>query len=220
MLKKMGLFSHKKKRNVGQLPDLPTFNDLPPLEDKPHDTSVPTYESAFTKQGMDSGPVMGEKPGKQNLETLDLPHREAIFTKSQPNYKERMDTSDLDRVLPPSVHDEQGSPFKKEQQFEPAFVAPKKAVQTFPKPGNTNYKDIVIPKKLRDNRPVFVQIDDYKDALNSVEVLKQKIREVDYILDRMTEIKSQEQLEISNCETTLNKIKERLVDIDKKLFEI
>ncbi len=79
---------------------------------------------------------------------------------------------------------------------------------------------INIPKGVVDNRPVFVQIDDYKEAMNNIEVLKQKIREVEYTLDRLNEIKSQEQLELSNCETALSKIKEKLVGVDKKLFEI
>jgi hypothetical protein len=56
--------------------------------------------------------------------------------------------------------------------------------------------------------------------MNNIEVLKQKIREVEYMLDRLNEIKSEEQLEISNCETSLNKIKESLIGIDKKLFEL
>ncbi len=227
----MGLFS-KKKMDVSQPPAMPRFEEAHEgfLEDK-----MPNYESAFTKDlggEHDVGPVMGVSPfKKQDMnDDLHLPAREPNFLKPKTDYTERINPNELNETFPQVENrPEITSPFKKEmpmpkvENLEPrfeSFPSEDETEEAYQAPKMVLRKQINIPKKILDERPVFVQIDDYKDAMNNIEILKQKIREVEYILDKLNEIKSQEQLEMSNCETALNKIKERLIEIDKKLFEI
>ncbi len=225
----MGIFGKKKKRNASKLPELPRFGeegDLNHLSDL-GEPGMPAYESAFNKpQTESSGPIMGESPVK-NLNEETMPIRESGVGKREPVYNERISDEHFDEFLPKETNDiGEGSPFSTGNSFEGNdFEMPpieeklpmKRTAIELPK---IPEKGINIPKGVTDNRPVFVQIDDYKEAMNNIEVLKQKIREVEYTLDRLNEIKSQEQLELSNCETALSKIKEKLVGVDKKLFEI
>lgn len=210
----------KKKEDISKLPELPRFEDIgKDLAEEPKE-GVPSYESAFEKKGA----KMTDFPDP--AEHLDLPTREPGFTQPKMEYPERQVDNDLDELMPKEQHDELETPFAKDEplkmeEIEPTFKGVHEEVkETIKEPTVPDLrKQFKMPKNV-GNRPVFVQIDDYKDAMNSIEVLKQKIREVEYILDRLNEIKSQEQLEISNCETSLSKIKEKLISIDKKLFEI
>jgi hypothetical protein len=215
----MGLFKKKKKRDISNLPELPNFEE-PPRETK----SVPAYDSAFSKppreKFLDTGPIIGtgpDKVAKRSGETI--PIREPAFIKPKQNYSERDTDKRLNDVLPPLKDElDNDSPFKTDKDFAIENSLKKPIVPTPTK--FRGGKEFAIPKNVIKEKPVFVQIDDYRDAMNNIEILKQKVREVEFILDKLNEIKSQEQLEISNCETSLNKIKEKLVEIDKKLFEV
>ncbi|MBT3262509.1 hypothetical protein HN992_00160 [Candidatus Woesearchaeota archaeon] len=225
----MGLFGKKKKRSVSRLPELPKFGeegDLNHLSDL-GEPGMPDYESAFNKPPTEPiGPIMGESP-INNLKEETMPIRESGIGRKEPTYPERLSNEHFDEFLPKDTKGiGEGSPFSRGNSFEADnFEMPpveerlpmKRTAIELPRIPD---RDINIPKGVRDNRPVFVQIDDYKEAMNNIEVLKQKIREVEYTLDRLNEIKSQEQLELSNCETALSNIKEKLVGVDKKLFEI
>ncbi len=228
----MGLFKKDKKRDVSKLPELPKFEDDfggNDLASKPQEGKVPSYESAFNEAPkLETGPIVGDGPkiATSQKEDYNIPVREPDFSKPKQDYTERTNSDDLDDLLPKPQARDLGTPFRNEEHvMPPSDVKPTFEKREEPKKIETPIptvkdlrKDFKMPKVT--NRPVFVQIDDYKDAMNSIELLKQKVREVEYTLDRLNEIKSQEQLEISNCETSLNKIKEKLVGIDKKLFEI
>tara|TARA_Y100000310_G_C20689163_1_gene821073 strand:+ start:3267 stop:3911 length:645 start_codon:yes stop_codon:yes gene_type:complete len=214
----MGLFRKKKKRDVSSLPELPRF-DKPKEEDIPKaniSVEIPKYDSTFEDKNTEPGPVMGTAPDIEPLKEEDIPIREPDFVRAKPVYKERGMSGDAEPGNAGGVVDI-GSPFRKDDANISVEVPEDVRLGI---PDVEKEERIKVPSKVSEGRPVFVQIDDYKDALNSVEVLKQKIREVEYIIDRLNEIKSEEQVEISNCETALSKIKERLVGIDKKLFEI
>ena len=217
----MGMFK-KKKEEISKLPELPKFEDIGGSSPVNTGTGMPSYESAFDKR---NAQVMDDLP--THKEEVDLPIREPAFAKPKEIYPERQTNNDLDELMPKEpIHEEFSTPFRKEEpikmkDFEPTFKSPQKEVrEPVAQPTIPDLRKQFKMPKNAGNRPVFVQIDDYKDAMNNIEILKQKIREVEYILDRLNELKSQEQLEISNCETSLNKIKEKLVGIDKKLFEI
>tara|TARA_Y100000310_G_scaffold13087_1_gene13416 strand:- start:5501 stop:6169 length:669 start_codon:yes stop_codon:yes gene_type:complete len=222
----MGLFGKKKKRDISKIPELPKFEpDEDWLADKPgKGPKLPSYESAFDKKGPEMGsPFENVSESLPNAD-MEMPTREPSFTKPRPIYNERVPGEKLDDLLP--IEDSSQdfkTPFKKDEVPSADLgVSFEKVPEVRREVGSKLNlgKEFKLPKKIMDNRPVFVQIDDYKDAMNNIEVLKQKIREVEYMLDRLNEIKSEEQLEISNCETSLNKIKESLIGIDKKLFEL
>ena len=69
-------------------------------------------------------------------------------------------------------------------------------------------------------QPLFVKIDRYKAAINALTEIKQKLAEAESTLTRLNAIKVRESDEIARWEAEMETIKERLMTIDKQLFEV
>ena len=72
---------------------------------------------------------------------------------------------------------------------------------------------------MEHNVPVFVKIHDYKEVLDILDVMKQKIKETNDSLAKIKELKTQEDLEIKDWEKNLEDINKRITFIDKAFFE-
>jgi len=79
----------------------------------------------------------------------------------------------------------------------------------------------------RENRPflpeekaIFVQIDKYKQAIDTLEVIKEKLRTSQAILTELNELKKQEEAELTEWQNSIQEIKERLNIVDNNLFEV
>lgn len=68
-------------------------------------------------------------------------------------------------------------------------------------------------------RPIFVKIDKYKEAAASIEAIKNQIKETEMILDELEKLKDKEERELANWRESLDQIKQKLLAIDKNLFE-
>ena len=66
--------------------------------------------------------------------------------------------------------------------------------------------------------PIFVKIDKFRDALSNLEMIKKKIQESSELLDKIKEIRSNEEEELEKWSQDLNLIKEKVASIDRKLF--
>lgn len=73
---------------------------------------------------------------------------------------------------------------------------------------------------MQDGAPIFVKIDDYKDVLDVLSLLKEKINEANSILDEITELKSNEDAEIDNWKSTINEVNSKVNSIDKTLLNV
>jgi hypothetical protein len=69
------------------------------------------------------------------------------------------------------------------------------------------------------NVPVFVKINDYKDILDIVDVMKQKLKETKVSLERIKSLKQEEDQEIIDWEKNIAEITKRLSYIDAAFFE-
>ncbi len=67
--------------------------------------------------------------------------------------------------------------------------------------------------------PVFVRIDEFKDAMDIINVLKKKINESYELLSKLDELKSKEDQEIADWKVQLDDLKSKTDFIDKTLFE-
>lgn len=67
--------------------------------------------------------------------------------------------------------------------------------------------------------PVFVKIEDCTEIVQSLGLLKDKLRRAHSLLDRLHELKAQEDAALSNWRRDLEQVDERVRVIDKKLFE-
>lgn len=71
----------------------------------------------------------------------------------------------------------------------------------------------------KEEKPLFVKIDKYKQAINDIEHIRNRLREAEHLLDEIDRLRIEEQRELENWRSEVNRIKEKLLDIDKKLFE-
>jgi hypothetical protein len=72
---------------------------------------------------------------------------------------------------------------------------------------------------MKGEAPVFVKIDDYKDVLDVLDLIKDKLGEAKRTLADINELKNDEDSEIELWSSTLNEIEKKLGDIDRTLFE-
>ncbi len=71
----------------------------------------------------------------------------------------------------------------------------------------------------RTGAPVFVKIDDYKDILDVLDLIKDRLGEAKRTLADINELKNDEDAELELWSSTLNEIEKKLEDIDRTLFE-
>ncbi len=89
-------------------------------------------------------------------------------------------------------------------------------------PEERGYEREMIPRRKMDvvgDKPLFIKMDKYKDAINDIENIKKRIREAEGILGELERIKAEEDKEIESWKVEIERIKNKLMDVDRKLFE-
>ncbi|MBI2660551.1 hypothetical protein HYX07_05300 [Candidatus Woesearchaeota archaeon] len=71
----------------------------------------------------------------------------------------------------------------------------------------------------RSGAPVFVKIDEYKEILDVLDMIKSKIREVRETLGSINSLRNEEDAELSMWNSTVNEIERKIDSIDKIMFE-
>ena len=66
---------------------------------------------------------------------------------------------------------------------------------------------------------VFVKIENYKDVLHTVGLIKDKFNEAKSTLSKIRELKQEEDSELENWDTKLSEIETKIEGIDQILFE-
>lgn len=67
--------------------------------------------------------------------------------------------------------------------------------------------------------PIFVRIDEYKDILDVIELIKAKIIDAKTTLSRINELKNAEDNEIEVWTQELEEVERKISFIDRSLFE-
>jgi len=67
--------------------------------------------------------------------------------------------------------------------------------------------------------PVFVKVEEYKDVLNILDLVKNKIREAKATVHEINELKNQEDTEIAIWANEIADIERKVEFIDQTLFE-
>lgn len=71
----------------------------------------------------------------------------------------------------------------------------------------------------REVRPIYVKIDKYKEALKTLAEIKARLVETEKVLNNLQKIKAEEDRELEDWRSDIEQIKEKLLSIDKELFE-
>lgn len=69
------------------------------------------------------------------------------------------------------------------------------------------------------NKPIFVKINKFQSAHNSLEEIKEKIDDIDDLIKKIKSIKQQEDQELSAWEREIENIKSRLQSVTAEIFE-
>lgn len=67
--------------------------------------------------------------------------------------------------------------------------------------------------------PVFVKVEDYKDIVDLVALMREKISQAKFLLDKIAEVKAKEDAELAEWSHDLEDIEDRVSIIDRSLLE-
>lgn len=69
-----------------------------------------------------------------------------------------------------------------------------------------------------DNAPVFVKVEEYKEVLDVLDVIKGKLKDARQTLADINRLKEEEDRELASWAGNIDEIESRLVDINKAVF--
>ena len=70
-----------------------------------------------------------------------------------------------------------------------------------------------------EEMPVFVKIDEYRDILDVMNMIKNKLEEAKETLGKINELKNEEDAELELWHTGIEEIERKMTFVDKTLFE-
>lgn len=123
--------------------------------------------------------------------------------------------SNIEKIKPPTFP---GLPEHQFPSYESALSEPKTIKEAIQRP-------FLIQEKeerpfLPEEKAIFVQIDKYKQAIDTLEIIKEKLKTTQAVLNELNELKKQEEAELSEWQNSIEEIKEKLNIIDNNLFEV
>lgn len=72
---------------------------------------------------------------------------------------------------------------------------------------------------MENEMPIFVRIEEYRDVLDVVAMIKNKMEEAKELLHKINELKNEEDRELERWQQGLDAVERRMTYIDKSLFE-
>lgn len=72
---------------------------------------------------------------------------------------------------------------------------------------------------MQEEKPLFVKVEKYKEVMATLDELKERLQNAGEILTELNKIKNKEETEMQSWQADLTALKEKLVSIDKLLFE-
>lgn len=70
-----------------------------------------------------------------------------------------------------------------------------------------------------NDMPVFVKVEDFKDALDVMNMIRLKIEDAKKTLEKVHELKSEEETEIELWHTSIEEVERKIDFVDKTLSE-
>ena len=77
-----------------------------------------------------------------------------------------------------------------------------------------------IKEEPKTRKQIFVKMEHYKEALDTIEKIREKIKEADVVLNDLRNMKQKEDEHLEKWHKNLDGIKERLSRMDQVLYEI
>ena len=74
-------------------------------------------------------------------------------------------------------------------------------------------------REQRSGMPVFVKVDEYREILDVLDMIKGKIKEIRETLRSINSLRNEEDSELAIWNGTINDIEKKIEGIDKLMFE-
>ncbi len=74
-------------------------------------------------------------------------------------------------------------------------------------------------REQRSGMPVFVKVDEYKEILDVLEMIKSKVKEIRATLGDINSLRNEEDAELAMWNNTINEIEKKIDGIDRIMFE-
>ena len=74
-------------------------------------------------------------------------------------------------------------------------------------------------REQRSGMPVFVKVDEYKEILDVLDMIKGKIKEIRETLGSINSLRNEEDAELAMWNNTINEIEKKVDSIDRIMFE-
>ena len=74
-------------------------------------------------------------------------------------------------------------------------------------------------REQKSGMPVFVKVDEYKEILDVLEMIKSKIKEIRTALGDINALRNEEDAELAMWNNTMNEIEKKIDGIDRIMFE-
>ncbi len=74
-------------------------------------------------------------------------------------------------------------------------------------------------REQKTGAPVFIKVDEYKEILDVLEMVKSKINEIRETLGDISTLRNEEDAELTMWNNTINEIEKKVESIDKIMFE-
>ena len=74
-------------------------------------------------------------------------------------------------------------------------------------------------REQRTGAPVFIKVDEYKEILDVLDMIKGKVKEIRDTLGGINALRNDEDAELSMWNNTINEIEKKIEGIDRLMFE-
>lgn len=196
----MGFFS--KKEDIPKIPVAPTLPEIPAPQnnEKKELPELPSFPSTSENENLNQeivrSAVSDDIPSEEKEENLDI--QNDIQISEEPGEEFR---------IPPR-------PFG---GINALGFPSRPSIADLPK--RTLEINSTKEKNTKEIEPIFVRIDKFQSAQKNFEQIKIKVREIESIIGKITDIKSKEEVELKGWSEDIEKIKARLSEIDLEIFD-
>jgi len=196
------MFWKKKKKGDKGLPDLPPPKAIPSMRDfNPPMSGLEKLEARKT-----SMPKKSETPSQEDYALPSFP--DSPMKRGPPRLPELPGFPEEKQVMPPP-----------QLPKIPSIKRPKTIEMEEWKTESSTLPIETAPKKTKEKRPIFVKLDKFQSAQNSLEIVKEKLDEIDSLLRKIREVKIKEDQELSSWEKEIEAIKARINSVVSEIFE-
>jgi hypothetical protein len=218
------MFWSKKEDEEG-LPDLPSspaiasgrrsdYDRLPFSTEEEEIHSLPSFPDSPTDKGFSQSAIKDAVTEEEEMPEL-------------PEFgdEEMEDLPDIKPSPPPQMEEWKPRPPPQMEEWKPRPSPPQEwKPKSLPVTRSPRHiREEVMRQDMENSRlpdrPIFVRLDKFKTARNSLEVVKQKVDEIEELLKTIRDVKRKEDEELSAWEGEMESVKTRINHVTNELFD-